>query len=89
MSSTSASNGVHGAAAAAPQVTIDNWINGAPCKPVGGKYMALWQPRDGTQTGQVALSTKEVNTRAHSSTGDPQARSHVSSSSLLFLAVLC
>jgi len=44
---------------AAAQVTVDNWIGGQPSKPITGKYMPLYQPRDGTQTGQVALSGKE------------------------------
>ena len=37
-------------------------INGQPSKPIGGKYMPLYQPRDGSQVGQVALSTREVST---------------------------
>jgi len=38
-------------------VTVDNWINGRPVPPTTGQYMPLYQPRDGTQTGKVALSS--------------------------------
>jgi len=44
---------------AAAQVIVDNWIGGQPAPPTTGKYLPLFQPRDGTQTGQVALSSKE------------------------------
>jgi hypothetical protein len=56
-------NGTSAKADQPPQVVIDNWINGQPTKPLGGKYMPLWQPKDGTQTGQVALSGREVSLR--------------------------
>lgn len=47
-------------AAAVEQVTIDNWIGGVATRPLGGQYAPLFQPRDATQTGQVALSGREV-----------------------------
>lgn len=50
---------VHPTNADVKQVTIDNWIGGAPRAPLSGSYMPLLQPRDGAQTGQVALSGKE------------------------------
>lgn len=37
---------------------VDNWINGVATPPVSGKYMPLWQPRDGAQVGQVAISER-------------------------------
>lgn len=46
-------------AAAVEQVTIDNWIGGVATRPLGGQYAPLFQPRDATQTGQVALSGRE------------------------------
>lgn len=37
-------------------------INGQPTKPIGGKYLPLYQPRDASHVGQVALSERAVST---------------------------